>query len=74
MSNSVGWPVILVWGIVLAIAALVGATPTLLALIIVPAVAFYWQWRLGGITGDCLGASIEVTETLLLFVCVLYAG
>jgi adenosylcobinamide-GDP ribazoletransferase len=74
VSNSVGWPVILVWGIVLAIAALVGATPTLLAFIIVPAVAFYWQWRLGGITGDCLGASIEVTETLLLFACVLYAG
>jgi len=74
VSNSVGWPVIAVWGIVLAIAALIGAPPTLLALVIVPVVAFYWQWRLGGITGDCLGASIEVTETLLLFVCALSAS
>jgi len=73
VSNSVSWQVIAVWGLVLAIAALIGAKPTLLALIIVPAVASYWQWRLGGITGDCLGASIEVTETLLLFACVLAA-
>jgi adenosylcobinamide-GDP ribazoletransferase len=48
-----------------------GAPPTLLALIVVPIIAFYWQWRLGGMTGDCLGASIEVTETLLLFACAL---
>jgi adenosylcobinamide-GDP ribazoletransferase len=69
VSNSVGWPAILIWGLALAIAALVGAKPTLLALVIVPAIAFYWQWRLGGITGDCLGASIELTETLLLLAC-----
>jgi adenosylcobinamide-GDP ribazoletransferase len=71
VSNSVGWPVIAVWGLLLAIAALVGAPPTLLALVIVPVVAFYWQWRLGGVTGDCLGAGIEVTETLLLLTCAL---
>jgi len=73
VSNGVGWPGIAGWGGVLSIAALVGASPTLLALVIVPAVAFYWQWRLGGVTGDCLGASIEVTETLLLLACVLAA-
>jgi adenosylcobinamide-GDP ribazoletransferase len=71
VANSAGWPVIVGWGLLLAVAALLGAPPTLLALIVVPIVAFYWQWRLGGITGDCLGASIEVTETLLLFACVL---
>jgi adenosylcobinamide-GDP ribazoletransferase len=71
VANSVGWPVIAFWGVLLAIAALLGARPTLLALIVVPLIAFYWQWRLGGITGDCLGASVEVTETLLLFACAL---
>ncbi|KWT65175.1 Cobalamin synthase [Hyphomicrobium sulfonivorans] len=41
--------------------------PVLLAaLLIIPSIALYWRWRLGGITGDCLGASIEVSETLLL--------
>jgi adenosylcobinamide-GDP ribazoletransferase len=69
VANSVDWPVIVGWGVLLAIAALFGARPTLLALIVAPLIAFYWQWRLGGITGDCLGASIEVTETLLLFAC-----
>jgi len=71
VANSVGWPIIIGWGALLTVAALLGAAPTLLALIVVPVVAFHWQWRLGGITGDCLGASIEVTETLLLFACAL---
>jgi adenosylcobinamide-GDP ribazoletransferase len=71
IANSVSWPVIAGWGLLLAFAGMFGVPSTLLALIIVPAIAFYWQWRLGGITGDCLGASIEVTETLLLFACAL---
>jgi adenosylcobinamide-GDP ribazoletransferase len=71
VANSVSWPIIAGWGVLLAISALLGAAPTLLALIVIPVIAFYWQWRLGGITGDCLGASIEVTETLLLFACAL---
>jgi adenosylcobinamide-GDP ribazoletransferase len=41
--------------------------PVLLAaLIVIPAIAAYWRYRLGGITGDCLGASVEVSETILL--------
>jgi adenosylcobinamide-GDP ribazoletransferase len=71
VAHSVSWPVIVGWAALLAIAAVLGAAPTLLALIVAPVIAFYWQWRLGGITGDCLGASIEVTETLLLFACAL---
>jgi adenosylcobinamide-GDP ribazoletransferase len=71
VANSVSWPAIAGWGALLAVSSLVAAPPTLLALIVTPIIAFYWRWRLGGITGDCLGASIEVTETLLLFACAL---
>jgi adenosylcobinamide-GDP ribazoletransferase len=71
VANSVSWPVIASWGVLLALAGMRGAPSTLLALVVVPIIAFYWQWRLGGVTGDCLGASIEVTETLLLFACAL---
>lgn len=38
----------------------------LAALIVIPAIALYWRYRLGGVTGDCLGAGIEATETILL--------
>jgi adenosylcobinamide-GDP ribazoletransferase len=71
VANGVRWPTIAGWGVLLAVAGLFGAPPTLFAVVVVPLIAFYWQWRLGGVTGDCLGASIEVTETLLLFACVL---
>ena len=49
------------WGAGLAV-----ASALLAALIVVPAIAVYWRRRLGGITSDCLGASVEVTESLLL--------
>jgi adenosylcobinamide-GDP ribazoletransferase len=53
-------------GLVLAILSVWLAPVLLGALVIVPAIAAYWKYRLGGITGDCLGAGIEVTETMLL--------
>jgi adenosylcobinamide-GDP ribazoletransferase len=43
----------------------------LAALLVIPAIAAYWRYRVGGITGDCLGASVEVTETILLLLIVL---
>jgi adenosylcobinamide-GDP ribazoletransferase len=64
------------WLWALLLAALTGgcAWPLLLALLLVPLVAWYWRRALGGISGDCLGASVEVVETLLLLALVLWPG
>ncbi|SBV38004.1 Cobalamin synthase (fragment) [uncultured Stenotrophomonas sp.] len=59
------------YGLLLAAFTAFVAWPLLLALLLVPLVAFYWRHRLGGISGDCLGASVEVTESLLLLALVL---
>lgn len=41
--------------------------PILLAAVVVIAgIALFWRLRLGGVTGDCLGAGVEATETILL--------
>jgi adenosylcobinamide-GDP ribazoletransferase len=53
-------------GVILALLSAWLAPILLAALIVVAAVAVYWKLRLGGVTGDCLGAGIEVTETMLL--------
>lgn len=71
-SWRISRPVVIAQGMALAVVSAWAAPALLAALLIVPAVALYWRVRLGGITGDCLGASIEVTETLLLF-CVVIA-
>lgn len=65
---------LLAWGVVLEawsffVHPLLCVAP-LLTLIFV----FYWRRRLGGITGDCHGASIEMTESLLLFLLVAARG
>ncbi|HBN52971.1 MAG TPA: adenosylcobinamide-GDP ribazoletransferase [Stenotrophomonas sp.] len=59
------------WALPLAAVTAFVAWPLLLALLLVPLIAAWWRKRLGGISGDCLGASIEVTETLLLLALVL---
>jgi adenosylcobinamide-GDP ribazoletransferase len=54
------------YGVALA-AASAWFSPALLgALVVIPGIALYWRQRHGGMTGDGLGASVEVTETLLL--------
>ena len=44
-------------------------------LCVAPLVIAAWggwlKWRLGGTTGDCLGAGVEVTEVVLLYALVL---
>jgi adenosylcobinamide-GDP ribazoletransferase len=51
---------------VLAIVSFNAAPFLLAALPLTAAFALYWRARLGGMTGDCHGASIEVMESLLL--------
>jgi len=53
-------------GVALALVSLLVAPMLLAAIPIALAVALYWRLRLGGMTGDCHGASIEITESLLL--------
>jgi adenosylcobinamide-GDP ribazoletransferase len=65
-SAEIGWPSILLWGIALTVASAWAEPYLLAALIIVPAAGLFWRWRLGGVSGDCLGASIELTESFLL--------
>jgi len=65
-AEGIDWRVVALHGVVLVVASVTMAPPLLGALVIVPVLALYWMRRVGGITGDCHGASIEVTETLLL--------
>ena len=77
MAERFSWKldlhVVWLWAIALA-AASVLVPPLLVALPLAPLVAAYWRRRLGGISGDCLGASVEVVESLLLLALVLAAG
>jgi len=65
-SWDINRPGTIAQGIGLVALSLWLAPALLAALLVIPALAFYWKTRLGGITGDCLGASVEVTESLLL--------
>lgn len=68
---QLGMPTIWLWAAVLAALSLWLAPPLLLALPLAPLIGVYWRRRLGGISGDCLGASTEVMESLLLLMLVL---
>jgi adenosylcobinamide-GDP ribazoletransferase len=69
---SVGW---IVFWTVLLLAASVAIAPVLCAAPLVIAAWGGWlKVRLGGMTGDCLGAGVEVTETALLLLVALTSG
>jgi adenosylcobinamide-GDP ribazoletransferase len=60
----IGW--IVFWTAAL-LAASVALAPTLcLAPLVIGGWGLWLQWRLGGTTGDCLGAGVEITEVVLL--------
>lgn len=65
-SWRINRPVVGLQACALALLSIWVAPVLLGALLIIPAIAVYWKRRLGFISGDCLGASVEVTETLLL--------
>ena len=69
---SVGW---VVFWTVLLLAASVAVAPVLCAAPLVIAAWGGWlKVRLGGMTGDCLGAGVEVTEAALLLLVALTSG
>jgi adenosylcobinamide-GDP ribazoletransferase len=69
---SIGW--IVFWTVVL-LAASAAVAPVLCAAPLVIAAWGAWlKARLGGMTGDCLGAGVEVTETALLLLAALTSG
>lgn len=59
--------VVVLEGVVLSALTAYLAPVLLIALLLTGGLALYWRLRLGGITGDCHGASIEIMETVLLF-------
>ncbi len=63
---DIGWTPVALWALLLGVFSIWFAPVLLIALVLVAGGTVYWHWRLGGITGDGLGASIEVMEALLL--------
>ncbi len=59
------------WAMALGSLSLWLAPVLLLALPLTLLITAYWRRRLGGVSGDCLGASTEVMETALLLALVL---
>ena len=66
---NVGW--IVFWTVVLLAASAVFAPILCAAPLAIAAWGVWLNWRLGGTTGDCLGAGVEVTELVLLYALVL---
>ncbi len=58
-------------GVGLAIVSLFVAPILIAAVPIALGLALYWRLRIGGVNGDCHGASIEITESALLLALVL---
>ena len=66
---NVGW--IVFWAVALLAASVAFAPILCIAPVAIAAWGLWLKWRLGGTTGDCLGAGVEVTELVLLYALVL---
>jgi len=66
LAAGIRTPVVVMEGVALAAVSLYVAPLLIAAVPLAVAFALYWRLRVGGMTGDCHGASIEVTESLLL--------
>ena len=78
VARRVSWPAALVGTLTVGAASLVFAPLTAIAAFgVTCAVAFltglYYRYRLGGITGDCLGATNQLTEVALYLAAALLA-
>jgi adenosylcobinamide-GDP ribazoletransferase len=71
---SIDRRMIALWAAGLAVVSLAVAPVLLSALVLAPVAILYWRRRLGFISGDCHGASIEVMEALLLAALVMAGG
>jgi adenosylcobinamide-GDP ribazoletransferase len=72
-SLSVGVPALAIAGgtglaAALGLLGAWGLVPLFAAGLVTAIFAAYLRWRLGGLTGDCLGALVEVTEAIVLTV------
>jgi adenosylcobinamide-GDP ribazoletransferase len=68
----IGW--IVFWAVALLVLSAVVAPVLCAAPIVIAAWGAWLKARLGGMTGDCLGAGVEVTETALLLLAALTSG
>jgi adenosylcobinamide-GDP ribazoletransferase len=69
---SVGW--IVFWALLLLVCSAAVAPALCAAPLVIAAWGAWLKARLGGMTGDCLGAGVEVTETALLLLVALTSG
>jgi len=61
----IGW--IVFWAVLLLAASALVAPILCVAPLAIAAWGIWLKWRLGGTTGDCLGAGVEITEVVLLY-------
>jgi adenosylcobinamide-GDP ribazoletransferase len=62
---NIGW--IVFWAMILLAASAAVAPILCVAPLVIAAWGGWLKWRLGGTTGDCLGAGVEITEVVLLY-------